>query len=80
MREKALSMVMAPTQLTAESIRGSGRVSRKLATDARLRSGFSIPMVFGRAFYRWDGDNYGHSSYWYRWNQVRINLGVEGEK
>jgi hypothetical protein len=25
----------------------------------------------------WDDDHFGHSSYWYRWNQVKITLEVE---
>ena len=28
---------------------------------------------------RWGRPNYGHSSYWYKWNQVKITLNVQGD-
>jgi len=42
--------------------------------------GRTMVLIWSDAGGRWDGDHFGHSSYWYRWNQVRISLELEGEE
>ena len=36
-------------------------------------------VIWSDAGGRWDGSNYGHSSYWYRWNQVKVTLDVQAQ-
>ena len=38
--------------------------------------GRTMYLVWSDAGGKWGNGNYGHSSYWYRWNQVKIHLDV----
>jgi hypothetical protein len=40
--------------------------------------GRTMHLIWCDAGGRWDGANFGHSDYWYKWNQVKITLDVQG--
>ena len=40
--------------------------------------GRTMYLIWSDAGGRWDGGNHGHSSYWYRWNQMKITIDVAG--
>jgi hypothetical protein len=43
-------------------------------------NGRTMYLIWSDAGGRWDSGNWGHSSYWYRWNQVKITLEVEQDQ
>jgi hypothetical protein len=42
--------------------------------------GRTMYLIWSDAGGRWDDDHFGHSSYWYRWNQVKITLSLEEDE
>jgi len=36
-------------------------------------------LIWSDAGGRWDRPHYGHSDYWYKWNQVKITLDLQAE-
>ena len=51
----------------------------KLSPKWIYDDGRTMWLIWSDAGGRWDGSNYGHSNYWYRWNQVKIALDVHGD-
>jgi hypothetical protein len=39
-------------------------------------NGRTMYLIWSDAGGRWDSPHYGHSDYWYRWNQVKITLDI----
>ncbi len=58
-----------------------GKASRtyqfKLSPKWIEDNGRTLYLVWSDAGGRWDAGHYGHSDYWYRWNQVKITLRLE---